>query len=134
MLKIIAKAVGIILIAYGCVVGVLGLGPDRPTAFIGWRFIGLFALLQGILYFLSNSKFRDNPRLLTFYLSATLLPVIVIVAVSFFSINTDWMESFAKAGGLITVAALLPISMLAPLSMIFSVLDSRRNRESGAGR
>jgi uncharacterized membrane protein HdeD (DUF308 family) len=133
VLKILAKIVSIILISYGCIVGIFGLGPDGPTVLIGWRLIGLFVLLQGILYILSNSKFRDDPRLLTFYFSATFLPAIVIVIVAFFSINAEGMESFVKAGGLITVAVLLLISMFAPLSMIFSILGAKRNREKETG-
>ena len=98
-LKISAKIVGVILIAYGVIVGVFGIGPDGPTATFGWRFIGLFVLLQGILYLLSNSKFKDNLRLLIFYLAATLLPVFIIIALTLFSIITKGVESFSKLVG-----------------------------------
>jgi hypothetical protein len=125
LLKILAKIFGALLIVYGCIVGVLGFGPDGPSAIGEWRLIGLFVLLQGALYFISNSKIRKKLHFSVFYLAATILPGLILIGLTVFNIFTAGTGSFTKAGGLISIVFLLPLSLLAPLSLVFSILGVR---------
>jgi hypothetical protein len=125
ILKILSKIVGIFCIIYGCVVGILGLGPDGPFGLNRWRIVGLFVLLQGILYFQSNSKFMRNPFLIGVYLATTFSPGMIVLAASLVSIYSVGFNDFLEAGGVTTAAVLFFISVFAPLSMVFSILERK---------
>lgn len=124
LIKYMARLVGVLFIAYGVIVGILGIGPDGPMTSFYWRIIGIFILFQGILYLLSNSTLKRNIRTITWYLFATFLPAFLILIVVVYNLHSMGIESFVKSGGLISVSVLLPTSVLSPISLIFSVLGS----------
>jgi hypothetical protein len=130
VLKLLAKIFGVILISYGCAVGLLGVGPDGPVVPIRWRFIGLFSLFQGLFYLISNTKLMKTNRTIISYLSITFSPAIMILFFIFYTVATRKMEAFIESNGLVTVVFLLPISMFAPLSLIFTVIGQKRSRKN----
>jgi hypothetical protein len=112
-------------ILYGLFIGVLGIGPDGPGVPFHWRMLGVSVLLLGGLYFVPNKKLMKSPCLTYGYLGLNLLPTIALGIAAAITITGSGMDSFVRDGGPETISAFLPLSLLAPLSLIFSMLGAR---------
>ena len=121
VLKVLAIIVGVLCVAWGGLLGIVGTQPDGHSVPVLGRLFGFFILLQGILYFLPNAKIKKNRRLITSYLIATILPAVLLLNLTLYEIIADGWVKFVY-GALKTVGILLLLSLLAPLSLICSIL------------
>ncbi len=126
MLKILAMLVGAFLILWGFIGGVLGYDPGGKIEYIETRLVALFTMFLGIIYLIPNAKIRKSNRLMIIYMAVTLLPSLIFIIASLYTIFAEGMNSYIYSGGLLTVAVSVPLSLAAPLSLIFSVLATRK--------
>lgn len=82
LLKTIAVFIGILAIMFGVLVGVFGFGPGRQLTGLA-RYIGIFILIQGILYWIPNrivckTSFGYKTYLFFSFASALLIGVALI--------------------------------------------------------
>lgn len=113
ILKILSSIIAIPFIAYGLVLGIIGKAITGDTVGFGVRLIGFFLLLQGILFIVPNSQIQKNRLLINPYLTATILPSVLLLVLGLFG---GW-------DGLKTVLILVTLFSLAPLSLICSILS-----------
>jgi len=90
ILKVLSKIVAFLLIPYGFIVGILGVAAEGPLNSIGWKFIGLILLSQGVLYFIPNQKISEKLMYIYLFLSATFFPSIALVIISLFDFLTKY--------------------------------------------
>ena len=127
-LKLASMVVGALAVLYGLFVGVLGFGPDGPGVPFHLRMLGIWVLILGALYFVPNKKLKRH-RWSTFgYIGWNLLPTIALGIASFVTLTESGMETFVGYGGLLSVSVFVPLSLFAPLSLIFSMLGARQEK------
>ena len=124
-LKAPAIIVGVMAVLYGLFVGVLGIGPDGPGVPFNWRIIGIITFSVGVLYLLPNRKLNSRRRLAFIYLTLTFLATISLCLTAAVIVMQSGMDSFVRDGGPFAFSVLIPLSLLAPLSLIFSMLGAR---------
>ena len=128
VLKAFAIIAGALAILYGSFVGVLGLGPDGPGVPFNWRMIGLATLLVGALYLLPNSRLIGNPIIAAGYMTLTLLATASLCMTAVVIIMESGMKAFVRDGGPLAFSFLIPLSLLAPLSLLLSILGARQEK------
>ena len=126
-LKVLSVIIGIPFVAYGLLLGIAGIGITGDAVGFEVRLIGFFLFLQGILYFLPNAKIQKNPRSIIIYLIATISPAVLLLNLTLYEIITDGWVKFVEYGGFKSVGILVPLSLLAPLSLICSMLSLKHS-------
>ena len=126
ILKILAKIVGVLFISYGFIIGILGVCAEGPVNSIIWRFIGLIVLLEGILYFIANQKLCEKPMYIYMFIMATISPTIALIVMSLINLYQEGLLSFLRFA-LPMISILVPVSLLAPLSLIFYMKERERS-------
>ena len=124
-LKAPAIIVGVMAVLYGLFVGVLGIGPDGPGVPFNWRIIGIITFSVGALYLLPNRRLNSRRRLAFMYLTLTFLATISLCLTAAVIVMQSGMDSFVRDGGPFAFSVLIPLSLLAPLSLILSMLGAR---------
>ena len=115
---------------WGLFIGVLGLGPDGPGVPFHLRILGISVLVLGGLFFVPNKKLMKSPWSTFGYFGLTFLPSVALGVAAYITISESGMDTFVLGGGLETVSAFVPLSLLAPLSLILSMLGT--GDETGA--
>jgi hypothetical protein len=125
LLKVLAKIVGAGLILYGFFIGLLGIGPDGEVPG-QLRIIGVMLLILGLFYFLPNERIYQSITLRYSYLLVTVTPSFILFISMLNTILKSGFDSFVFSGGLTTVIVTLPLSLIAPLSLILFVVSSKK--------
>ena len=128
LLKVIAKIIGGLCIAYGFITGALGIGPDGSHESLFIRIIGLYIIFLGLLYFYPNSKLAINRKKAVVYMWATSSPLIILIALAIYTIKTEGLRSFVFQGGHIVMPVLLILSLFAPVSFLISNRQGSYNK------
>ena len=124
VLKLLAKILGAFLISYGFFVGLIGIGPDGEVSF-QFRIIGLAILALGFLYYIPNETIEKSNLMRCFYLSLTILPGVILVISSMYTISISGFDSFFISGGLSIAIVMLPLSFIAPASLLLFIASTK---------
>jgi hypothetical protein len=126
VLKVLASIIGVGSILYGFV-GILGISPHGPEG--PGRLLGLFVFVLGVLYLCPNSLVRNTGKTCV-YIVITSIPCIFITWNSVYVIILENYNSLVFQGGLIWVGVVLPLSILAPISLILYLLAEKFHEHS----
>ena len=121
--KILRKCsfiLGVLYFAYGFIIGVLGAGADGFHNSIIWRIVGIYVLILGISYIISNESKLKTRKKYFIYLFLELTPLVLLLATFIYSITIDGLKSFINTKGHYFILALSIMSVMSPLSLLFA--------------
>ncbi len=119
ILRVLTFLLGALCLAYGFMLGIVGAGPDGPHNSIYYRILGLYVLVLGASYIYSNENKMKNSKRYRIYLIFEFTPVIVLLAATIYSLNTEGLISFIHTDGHYIVAILTILALISPLSLVF---------------
>jgi len=130
ILKVLACLLGAYCIVLGFLIAVLGrsIECNEPPWWI--RLIAAIILLEGLAYFLPNRLMKRSRKATASYLGFTFLPVLGTIALTVaaaFIVGWDGSSTELQ----IAIATILAF-LLAPLSLIFSILQDRKKKADNA--
>jgi hypothetical protein len=132
ILKVIAKILGGLLVAYGFVIGVLGTGPDGPHESFLIRIVGAYITLLGLVYIYPNSKISGNRKKTIAYLLFTASPVLMVGVATIYTISREGLQSFIIQDGHLVAPVLIAVSLIAPISLIIANSKASYNHANSA--
>jgi len=110
-LTIVVRLVGVLLLFFGLIVGVIGVGPD--TVSTTWRWIGIGVGVVGGLYWIPYQRVTSNKLWTTAYLFGVSLPVLLMAFSLIQDINTGLdKDAVATAMTIIGIMSLAPATLL----------------------
>ena len=116
ILKLLTMIFGVILLLFGVYIGVFGVAPPGRQLWITYRLVGLFALIQGVLYYFPNEFLCKSYRRVLIYMSITLLPSIMLLSALVVTILREDIESVLSRDFLFVIPVFLA-TLLAPTSL-----------------
>ena len=130
VLKVAAILLGAYCIVLGFLIAVLGrsIECNEPPWWI--RLIAAIILLEGLAYLLPNRLIKRTRGATASYLGFTFLPVLGTIALM---VAAAFIEGWGRSSTEVQIATgTILIFLLAPLSLIFSILQDREKKADKA--
>lgn len=130
VLKVAAISLGAYCIILGFLIAVMGrsIECNEPPWWI--RLIAAIILLEGLAYLLPNRLIKRTRGATASYLGFTFLPVLGTIALAVAAAFIDSWDAASTESQIAT--GMILVFLLAPLSLIFSILQDRREKAENA--
>ena len=130
LLKLPALLLGAYCIVLGLLIAVLGrsIECNDPSWWI--RLIAAVILLEGLAYFLPNRLIKRSRNLTASYLVFTSLPILGTIGLGLAAAFIDSWDAASTESQI--AAGMILAFLLAPLSLIFSIVQDWKEKEGNA--
>jgi len=131
LLKVLACLVGAYCVVLGFLIAILGRSIECNDPPLWARLLWAIVLLQGLAYFLPNSWLKRSRKIVWSYLLFTFLPVLATIGFMAWGVFVIGFEDLFLTE-IQMGACLIVVLLLAPLSLILSIVDDREAKVDNA--